>query len=312
MTENIFAKLYNDFLSISDIALKSIKDRSPLIHCITNPISINDCANAVLALGGRPIMAEHPMEVKKITEKASALCLNIANITDARMESIKISAAAAYNSHIPFILDAVGINCSELRYKYVNSLLEDITPTAIKGNLAEIKKLAHVKADYSGIDSTETIENENDLQNAVDIIKRLAAKRNCIIAATGSHDIISDGFTTAVVENGSKLLTRITGTGCMLNVIIGTMLAADISACYSKPEASSCTSDNIPAPKLGANMLRVILGAVILGICGELAEINSHVAGMCCGLGTYHINLMNELSVFTADDIKERVRLRFL
>ena len=312
MSENNFTKLHSDFFNILDVALKSVKDTSPLIHCITNPISINDCANAVLALGGRPIMAEHPMEVKKITEKASALCLNLANITDARMESIKISAMTAYNAHIPFILDVVGINCSELRYKYVNNLTEDISPTVIKGNLAEIKKLAHIKASFVGVDSTEKLENDNDLQNAIDIIKNLAFEKNCIIVATGRCDIISDGFNTAIINNGSEFLPKITGTGCMLNVIIGTMLAADISSCYSKARSSSDSSANISGPGLGANMFRVILGTVILGICGELAELNSHKAGLFCGLGTYHINLIDALSTFTADNIKERVQLRFL
>lgn len=323
MSENNYTKLHSDFLNNLNTALKSIKDTGPLIHCITNPISINDCANAVLALGGRPIMAEHPMEVKKITESSCALCLNIANITDARMESIKISALAAYEAHIPFILDVVGINCSDLRFKYVNKLLEDIKPTVIKGNLAEIKKLAHIKASYVGIDSTEKIENENDLQAAVDIVKKLALDINCIIVATGRSDIVSDGFNTAIISNGSELLPRITGTGCMLNVIIGTMLAADISDLYSCRKAFPDTPVNTTMEvsldnsaknavlSLGSNMLKVILGTAILGICGELAETYCHEAGLSCGLGTYHINLINALSTFTSDDIKERVQLRF-
>ena len=292
MSEYNFTKLHSDFINYLDTALNSIKDTAPLIHCITNPISCNDCANAVLALGGSPIMAEHPMEVKKITEKAAALCLNTAAITDVRMESIKISARAACDSHIPFTLDAVGVNCSELRYKYVNKLLEDIKPTVVKGNLAEIKKLAHLKAQYTGVDSAEKIENENELLNAVDIVKKLSREINCIIAATGRHDIISDGFTTAVVSNGSQFLPRIT-------------------ACYSGTRGGNSDS-NTPAPSLGANIFRVILGAVILGVCGELAEIKSLKSGVFCGLGTFHINLLNSLSTITSDDIKERVQLRFL
>lgn len=313
MQENTSHRLYSDFLNTFDAALKNIKASGPLIHCITNPISINDCANAVLALGGRPIMAEHPMEVKEITEKASALCLNIANITDARMESIKISALEAYTDHIPFILDVVGINCSKLRFKYVHELLTDIRPTVIKGNLSEIKKLAFIKASYVGIDSTEKIESEDDLKEACEIVKKLSLDMNCIIVASGKKDIISDGFITAVIDNGSEFLPKITGTGCMLNVIIGTMLAADISDCYSYQKASVPTSSlSTTIPCLGANMLRVILGTVILGICGELAEVKSCTDGLFCGLGTYHINLLNALSIFTGNDIKERVQLRFL
>lgn len=313
MSENNYTRLYNDFVNTFDTALKNIKTTGPLIHCITNPISVNDCANAVLAIGGRPIMAEHPMEVKKITESSSALCLNIANITDARMESIKISAKAAYDMHIPFILDVVGINCSDLRYKYVYNLLESVKPTVIKGNLAEIKKLAHTKADYVGIDSTEKLETEDDIFSAAEVVKKLALDINSIIVATGKADIISDGFTTAIISNGSEFLPRITGTGCMLNVITGTMLAADLSDyCPQKKASLSNTVSTTSTAFLGANMLRVILGTAILGICGELAEQKSFTNGLFSGLGTYHINLLNALSTFSENDIKEKVQLRFL
>ena len=84
----------------------------PLIHCITNPISIHDCANIILAAGGRPIMAEHPAEVAEITSHAQALALNLGNITDARMESMPKSLETAARLHIPVMLDLVGI-CTE-------------------------------------------------------------------------------------------------------------------------------------------------------------------------------------------------------
>ena len=74
---------------------KQVKGKRPLIHCITNPISITQCANAILAVGARPIMAEHPEEVAEITETADALLLNLGNITDVRMESMKIAMREA-------------------------------------------------------------------------------------------------------------------------------------------------------------------------------------------------------------------------
>ena len=98
-------------------ARASLKEKRPLIHCITNPISINDCANAILAVGGRPIMAEHPLEAEAITETAQALSLNLGNITDARMESMRLSGKQARSLPIPAVLDAVGVACSPLRLK---------------------------------------------------------------------------------------------------------------------------------------------------------------------------------------------------
>ena len=99
---------------IPDIC-RAVRDQKPLIHCITNPISIHQCANAVLAVGGRPIMAEHPAEVQEITATARALMLNLGNITDVRMESMYLSAQAAREGKIPILLDAVGVACSRLR-----------------------------------------------------------------------------------------------------------------------------------------------------------------------------------------------------
>ena len=100
---------------------KTVKQTQPLIHCITNPISINQCANGILAIGARPMMAEHPKEVSEITRTAQALMLNLGNITDARMESMLISAKTANEMGIPILLDAVGIACSTLRREYVHS-----------------------------------------------------------------------------------------------------------------------------------------------------------------------------------------------
>ena len=101
----------------------AVREKRPLIHCITNPISINQCANAILAAGARPIMAEHPAEVKEITETADALMLNLGSITDARMQSMEISLRAATEKGIPVVLDVVGTACSTLRREFAARLL---------------------------------------------------------------------------------------------------------------------------------------------------------------------------------------------
>ncbi|MBP1553351.1 MAG: hydroxyethylthiazole kinase, partial [Oscillospiraceae bacterium] len=142
---------------INEIRKKTV-DKNPLIHCITNPISINQCANGVLGVGARPMMAEHPLEVAEITQTADALVLNIANITDARMQSAKISAQTAQNNNIPFITDAVGVSCSALRRKFVNDFLESFTPTAIKGNYSEIYALFNDSYNSAGVDADENLK----------------------------------------------------------------------------------------------------------------------------------------------------------
>ena len=105
----------------------------PLIHCITNPISIHDCANIILAAGGRPIMAEHPAEVAEITRSSHALALNLGNITDARMKSMPESLKTAASLHIPVMLDLVGTACSNLRYEFAQKLMNIHMPELLKG-----------------------------------------------------------------------------------------------------------------------------------------------------------------------------------
>ncbi len=280
---------HTSFIDNIELILADIRDNMPLIHCITNPISINDCANAILALGARPIMAEHPKEVSEITGISSALCLNIGNITDARIESIMTSAKTASECNIPFILDVVGITCSKLRFDFLNNLIDNVTPNVIKGNLAEINKLARNNAKFIGIDSTEETSEPEDFKNAIFTVKTLAKELNCIIAASGKNDIISDGTVTACIDNGSKYLPLVTGTGCMLNVIIGTMLASKIPNTFN----------------------RTLLGIAIMGICGKIAENKTIIDGKFNGLGTYHINLINSLSLITANDIKKDLEIRF-
>ena len=117
---------------------KKDMQKKPLIHCITNPISINQCATAILAVGAKPIMAEHPKEVAEITKTADALMLNIGNITDARMEAMPIALREASKKNIPIVLDIVGLACSSLRKSFVNGLMNEAMPTVIKGNYSEI------------------------------------------------------------------------------------------------------------------------------------------------------------------------------
>jgi len=152
-----------------------VKNRLPLIHCITNPISINQCANAILAIGARPIMAEHPLEVREITASADALMLNLGNITDARMQSMKLSLSAAKEKGLPVLLDAVGIACSGLRRDYIAQLLETGVPTIIKGNYSEIYALHHAAYRSSGVDADAAIHAESVSSAAAELARKSGA-----------------------------------------------------------------------------------------------------------------------------------------
>lgn len=250
-----------------------VKKRSPLIHCITNPISINLCANAVLAVGARPIMAEHPLEVEEITETASALVLNMGNITDVRMESMLISAQTACRNNIPFVIDIVGTACSELRKNFAIDLLQKFPPTLIKGNYSEINAIYNTEYRSSGVDADKTLTVENISSSAAE----LAKKYNSVVLASGKVDVITDGTYVCHMKNGTAQLANITGTGCTLGALCG---------CYlSQSDAYSAA----------------ITACAVMGICGELSETTQ-------GNGTFSVNLLDNLSTLTDDALLELIK----
>ena len=151
-------------------ARNDLRETAPLIHCITNPIAINDCANGILAVGGKPIMAEHPDEVEEITCIAGALGVNIGNITDARRTSVLTSAKAAKTAGVPVSFDAVGVTCSALRRDLTHTLLREACPEILKGNDAEIRAIAGAHFESRGIDVLRTNTAET-----IEIAKMLAS-----------------------------------------------------------------------------------------------------------------------------------------
>lgn len=217
---------------------KQLQYSRNLIHCITNPISINDCANAVLALGAKPIMAQHPMECEQVTAASSALALNLGNFEDTRCIAMQKSLICANEHEIPVILDLVGVGCSELRKRYALELLRKGSFSIIKGNLSELKTISGRDSHALGIDTGE--EDQELPIHSAKWLMQLARTYNCCVLCSGETDIISDGSQIYFVENGDPMMTLCTGTGCMLNVIAAaylsvadTPLAAALAACVT-------------------------------------------------------------------------------
>ncbi|MBQ8525428.1 MAG: hydroxyethylthiazole kinase [Clostridia bacterium] len=251
-----------------------IREAHPLVHCITNPISINQCANAVLAAGARPIMAEHPREVEEITAQASSVVLNLGNITDVRMESMAVSTRTAKENSIPVVLDLVGIACSSLRRDFSKELISVNTPAMIKGNYSEIYALYSEQYSCPGVDADATL----DMAKIAVAAKRLAEEYSTIVLASGSTDIVTNGKKTLCIHNGTPELAQVTGTGCMLGALCGCYFAvkSDLTAA-----AAAC---------------------VHMAVSGELAVTDK-------GNGSFAVNLMDRLSSLSDTDICKYIRL---
>ena len=276
-----------ELLSQLEPILTYIQQEAPLIHCITNPISINDCANILLAIGARPIMAEHPDEVAEITAIAKGLALNLGNITDARMASMKISAGAAKDKGIPFVLDLVGLSCSRLRQKYAKELLQIAVPDIIKGNISELRTLLGLPTTPGmGVEAgqKEMVTKENALEYAR-IFQKQAREYHTLLLATGPIDLVVSSEEAYIIANGSNALASITGTGCMNNVLAG--------ACLAGVHGISSQATN--------NTLAAILSCLLLGIAGE----NIQDIYLNQGPGSFHYSLMDSISKLTPQTIAQ-------
>lgn len=280
-----------ELLSQLEPILTYVQQEAPLIHCITNPISINDCANILLAIGARPIMAEHPDEVAEITAIAKGLALNLGNITDARMASMKISAGAAKDKVIPFVLDLVGLSCSRLRQKYAKELLQIAVPDIIKGNISELRTLLGLPTTPGmGIEAgqKEMVTQENALEYAK-IFQKQAREYHTILLATGPIDLVVSSDEAYIIANGSNALASITGTGCMNNVLAG--------ACLAGVHGISSQATN--------NTLAAILSCLLLGIAGE----NIQDIYLNQGPGSFHYSLMDSISKLTPQTIAKQCNI---
>lgn len=224
-------KYENDLLKKIDENLKNIQKKNALTHCITNSVTINDCANAVLAIGGSPFMAEDAEELEEVVTIADVLVINIGKLSKDQIESMKISSKTANKTDTPIILDPVGVGVTELRNKTTMDLINNYNITAIRGNITEIKAIAKLSGvlDESntakGVDvNADDIITEENLKANGDIICELAKKLDTVILASGPIDILSDGITTVAIDNGDDMMLKITGSGCMLSSIVGSCI----------------------------------------------------------------------------------------
>lgn len=215
-------------------SLENVRKNNPLTHCITNSVTINDCANAVLAIGGSPIMAEDEEEMEEVVEIADVLVINIGKLSKEQIKAMNVSAAHATKTNTPIVLDPVGAGISQLRNNTIKYLVENNNITAIRGNISEIKAIANIigllntESAAKGVDvSEDDIISRDNLEINGNLVKELAKKLDTVIIASGPLDIISNGKTIVVLDNGDEMMPLITGSGCMLTSIVGSCVAVN-------------------------------------------------------------------------------------
>ena len=205
--------------------LEKVVTKKPLVHHITNYVTVNDCANITLSIGASPIMADAIEEVSEIVSISSSLVLNIGTLNNRTVQSMIASGKKANEINIPVIFDPVGAGASSFRNSTTKDILEKVKINILRGNISEIRYIAGLSSNTKGVDASESDKN-NPSKEAAEIAYSLAKKQKCIVAITGAIDVISDGTRTFYIENGHPALSNITGTGCMCSSLVGSFNGA--------------------------------------------------------------------------------------
>ena len=208
--------------------LENVRRRVPLVHNITNYVTVNDVANVLLACGGSPIMSDEPEDVEEITAICGGLNINIGTLNKFSIEGMYRAGRRANALGHVVLLDPVGAGASALRTNTAVGLMKEIRFTAIRGNISEIKTLALGSGTTKGVDAdvTDAVTDET-LENAVAFVKKFAAKTRAVIAVTGAIDLVADAERCFAIRNGRPEMGRITGTGCQLSGLMTAYLTAN-------------------------------------------------------------------------------------
>lgn len=257
--------------------LRDVRVKKPLVHHITNYVTVNDCANITLAIGGSPVMADDICEVEEMASIASALVLNIGTLNTRTIESMIVAGKKANARGIPVILDPVGIGATKMRSETAEKIIKNVHLSVIRGNMSEMKFLAGLKVAIKGVDSVA------DEQEGTVIAQTLANKLNCVIAITGKQDIVADGRKTCCIHNGHEMLSKVTGTGCMTTSLIGSYCG--VSKDY---------------------FVSTVAGIVSMGIVGELAQESLTKVE---GIGTFKVRLFDHIDQLTPEILLARGRV---
>ncbi|MDQ0220637.1 hydroxyethylthiazole kinase [Peribacillus cavernae] len=253
-------------------SLQRVRDVNPLIHNITNVVVTNFTANGLLSLGASPVMAYAPEEVADMAKIAGALVLNIGTLNPVVVESMIIAGKTANEYGIPVIFDPVGAGATTYRTETAQKIMNEINVAVIRGNAAEIANVAGKQSNIKGVEAGNT---QGDF---VELAISTAKKLNTVVVTTGKEDVITDGDTTYLVANGHPILTKVTGTGCLLTSVIGAFAAVE------------------------KDILQASVSALTYyGVTAEIAARKTAEQGP----GSFQIEFLNQLSKVSSSDIDQ-------
>jgi hydroxyethylthiazole kinase len=261
--------------------IENVREMVPLVHNITNYVTVNDVANVILACGGSPIMSDEPDDVSDITSICGGLNINIGTLNKRSIEAMVIAGKKSNELGHVVLLDPVGAEASTLRTNTSLKLMKEIKLDVIRGNISEIKTLAMGSGTTKGVDAnvSDAVTEEN-LEQAVAFAKEFSKKTGSIIAVTGAIDLVSDGSRCYVIRNGRPEMGRITGTGCQLSGMMTAFLVANHSNKLAAAAAAVCA----------------------MGLAGEIGFMRMEKGD---GNSTYRNRIIDAIYNMSSDNLKE-------
>lgn len=257
-----------------------LRANAPIIHCITNSVTINDCANAALAVGASPIMADAPEEAAAVTAHAQALVLNIGQLCPRKLQAMLHAGQRANEMGIPVILDPVGVGVSPLRTDAVQQILQTIHIAILRCNDSEAACIYGIHSSGKGVDNDPTFS----VADRAALASALANRYHCTVAMTGAVDLISDSIQTFELHGGHQMLSRVTGMGCVSSVLC---------AAY----AAVSQEDYLTA---------AIAGLGSIAAAGQLAYQRAGIQGT----GSFHIAVIDALSQLNTDTLQQSLLVK--
>lgn len=269
-----------DIIKECQAAWTAVREKSPLVHNITNYVTVNDVANIELAMGASPIMADDESEAADIASIANALVINIGTLNSRTIVSMVKAGKAANSKNIPVVFDPVGAGASALRNETTEKLLKEVKMAVIRGNVSEMSYIAGISANTKGVD----VSADDLRRDKLSIAKAVAEKYGCVAAITGEVDVITNGKRSVEIHNGVAELSRVTGTGCMTTGLLGGFAAV------CEPFAAA------------------VCAVASMGIAGELSfERNCKP-----GTGSFHIGLIDAISLMNGEIFTEMAKINEL
>ena len=261
--------------------LTKVRETAPLVHHITNYVTVNDCANITLGIGAAPVMADAIGEASDIAAIASSLVLNMGTLNDRTIASSLAAGKSANARGVPVIFDPVGAGASQLRNDTVAAFTSELQLSVIRGNISEIRFVAGLSSGTRGVDASAA--DSSDIDSVCQMAAALASRLRCVVVVSGATDVVADGSRLLLIENGHPMLSRLTGTGCMCTSLIGSFCGAAGDAFSGAAAAMLC-----------------------MGIAGEIAFERSGALGN----GSFHTALHDAISLMDAPTLERKACYR--